>query len=242
MLKEQRIAAIRGIEDRQAEIALRRDQDERDRENGRRQNENEADGIQGPDEQGQPEPGHALGTQHVNGCDKVDAGGDGREAREKNSRGGGEHRPIREHGRIGRVKGPARVDAARYEDVNYEKAADQVQVPADEIEARECQVFRADHERYQEIAEDRGDGRNQEKPNHHHAMQREQPVIGFVAHNIRLRCHEFQPDHSHGGAADEKEERDRNRVENGDALVIRGREPRPEARRVQIRVRRRCNG
>ena len=98
MLEEQRIAAIRRIEDRQAEVTLHRNQDERDRENGRGQDENDADRIHRPDEQGKPEPGHALGAEHVDGCDEVDAGRDGGEAREKDTSGRCDHSPIREHG------------------------------------------------------------------------------------------------------------------------------------------------
>jgi hypothetical protein len=59
-------------------------------------------------------------------------------------------------------------------------------------------------------------------------VQREQPVIGVVAEEFPVREHQFEPHGADREAADEEEERDRQRVENPDALVVGGGDPRPQ--------------
>ena len=70
---------------------------------------------------------------------------------------------------------------------------------------------------------------NQEEEHHHHAVHREQLVVGLVGHQIAGRRRQLEPDQHRERAADEKEERDRREVQQRDALVIAGQQPRRDA-------------
>ena len=74
VLEQQRIAAQGRVEDAEAEDALGHDEQQRHRQHGRRQHEDEARGIERPDEQRQAEPGQARGAQRVDGDDEIEAG------------------------------------------------------------------------------------------------------------------------------------------------------------------------
>ena len=56
-----------------------------------------------------------------------------------------------------------------------------------QIQARKGDVARADHQRQQEIAEHGGDRRDQEEPDHDHAVHREQLVVGLGADQVAVR-------------------------------------------------------
>ena len=56
-------------------------------------------------------------------------------------------------------------------------AADDVDVPAQQVDAREREVLRADHDRHQEVAERRRNRRDQEEEDHHDAVHREELVV-----------------------------------------------------------------
>jgi hypothetical protein len=83
---------------------------------------------------------------------------------------------------------------------------------------------RPDHQWHEKIAEGRRDRRNQEKPNHDDAMRGEHAVVER-GRNQALRCHQVDADDRGGGAADEKEKRDRDEIEDRDALVISRQQP-----------------
>ncbi len=131
--------------------------------------------------------------------------------------------------RIGRavrgVEGPAGVHAAGDRRVERENAPRDKDVPAQQIQARERHVARPDHQRQQEVAQHGGDRGNQEEPHHHDAMQREKTVVGFRGHEIALRRHQLEAHHRRRPSADEEEHRDRQEVEDADALVVVGRQP-----------------
>ena len=80
---------------------------------------------------------------------------------------------VRVRAAVGRIKRPAGVHAAGDRGIQREQAAHDVDVPAQQIQLRKGQVARADHQGNQEISEDRGNRRNQEKENHDDAVQRE---------------------------------------------------------------------
>ena len=82
---------------------------------------------------------------------------------------------------------------------------------------------RADHQRQQEIAHRGGDRRHQEEPHHDDAVQREQAIIFVGRQEQPGRADQLEPHQRDGDAADEEEHGDRQRIEDGDALVIGGR-------------------
>ena len=94
---------------------------------------------------------------------------------------------IAEGGAEGRVEGPAGIDAAGQHAVQHHDAADDVQVPAQQVDAREREILRADHHRDKEVAQHRGDGRDQEKEDHHHAVHGEELVVGVGLHQVARR-------------------------------------------------------
>ena len=94
---------------------------------------------------------------------------------------------------------------------------------------REGQVARADHHRQEEVAQRRRDGGDQEEEDHHHAVHGEQLVIGVRRDQVALRRQQLDADQRGEGAADEEEQRDREQVEQRDALVVLGQQPRLEA-------------
>ena len=128
-----------------------------------------------------------------------------------------------------RVEGPAGIDAAGQDREQRHRAAEHEQVPAQEVEAGKREVARADHQRHDEIAERVGNRGDQEEPHHDDAVHGEQAVVHVGADEIGLRGRELDPDRGRRCAADEEEEDEAGEIENRDALVIGGEEPRSQA-------------
>ena len=95
---------------------------------------------------------------------------------------------------VGRVKGPAGIDAAGDRAPHGEDRAEDVDVPTRQIQLRKCEVFRADHHRHEEVAERGRDAGDQEKENHDHAVQREQFVVSIGLDEVGFGRGEFEPD------------------------------------------------
>ena len=70
-----------------------------------------------------------------------------------------------------------------------------------------------------------GNRRNQKKPHHDDAVQREQLVVGVVGDKIRFRRQQLQAHDADGDPAEKKECRDGEREQNRDALVVGGQQP-----------------
>ena len=104
-----------------------------------------------------------------------------------------------------------------------------------QVEPRKRQVARADHERDQEVAQDRRNRRDQKEEDHDDAVHREQAVVGVGRlEDVSLRGHELEPHHGRGSAADEEEERDRRHEQEADPLVVGREEPRLQGVRLEI--------
>ena len=235
MLEEQRIAAERGVEKAEMEDALEAGEQQGNRQHRRAENEDDAGGVVGPHENGQPEPAHTRRAHGVNGDDEI-------QPREDRRKTGNEDPEHRRHNRgigiqaaVRRIKRPAGVYAAHHHGIESEARARHVNVPAQQVDAREGQVLRADHQRDQKIPQHRGNRRNQEKENHDDAVHGEQFVVGLGGNQVTLRRQQVDADHHGKRAAQEKEQRDGNQVQQGDALVVGGEQPRAYAvLRVQI--------
>ena len=76
VLEENRIAAVRRIEKAEVEHALEAGEKQRDGDNGRAENHDQAGGVMRPDEQRQAEPGHAGSAHGMDGDKKIEAGED----------------------------------------------------------------------------------------------------------------------------------------------------------------------
>src|SRR5262249_56639859 len=62
----------------------------------------------------------------------------------------------------------------------------------------------------------------------HDAVHREQPVVDVGGDEIALRGGELQANQSRRGAADKEEHRDAGEIEDGNAFVVGGEEPRTQ--------------
>jgi hypothetical protein len=79
---------------------------------------------------------------------------------------------------------------------------------------------RAEHQRNHEIAQRVGNRGDQEEPDHHDAVHREQPIVGIGADQPTSRLDQLETDQRGCRAADEKKHRDRHEIEQGDTLVV----------------------
>src|ERR1700733_11497478 len=92
----------------------------------------------------------------------------------------------------GCVKRPARVDTPGHDRVEGETGADDVNVPTQEVDSGEREIARADHHRYQEIAQGRRNRWNQEEKHHHYAVDGEEFVVRIGLNQRTLRLDEMK--------------------------------------------------
>ncbi len=165
----------------------------------------------------------------MNRDDEIQSGKNRGKSGDENAQAGLDNARVGIIGTEGRVEGPAGVDAAGQHGVQHQNAADDVEIPAEEVNARESQILRADHHGHEEVAEHGGNGGNQEEEDHHHAVLREELVVSIGLHQVTDRREQFEADEEREESADEKEERDRDEVEQGNPLVVGGKQPRPDS-------------
>ncbi len=131
--------------------------------------------------------------------------------------------------RVGRVEGPAGVDAAVEQRPEDEDAAEGEDVPARQVDLGKRQVLGADHDRDEEVAQHRRNARDEEEEHHQHAVHGEDAVVGVGLQEVAGRRGELEPDQRRHQAAEREEDGDRDEVEHGDALVVLGEQPRAHA-------------
>ena len=118
------------------------------------------------------------------------------------------------------VSTPPRISAE-----SVKQSADDVEVPAEQIDLGKGQVFRADHDRDEEVSDGCRDRRHQEEEDHDDAVHGEHLVVGVRGHQVGLRRQQLKADETGHGAADEEEEGNRDEIEDRDALVVAGKQP-----------------
>src|SRR5262249_55840613 len=141
MLEENWVAAISRIEEAEVEHALEAGEKQGNRDNRCAKYHDQTGGGMRPDEDGQAEPGHAQRTHGLNGNQKIQAGENRGKSVYKDADDGGSDGGIRIDAAKRCVKGPAGVEAARSKRIQYETAANEVDIPAQEIDFREGEVF-----------------------------------------------------------------------------------------------------
>ena len=124
---------------------------------------------------------------------------------------------------VGRVKGPARIDAAVDERPEREGTAENKDIPAHQIQSRESDIARADHQRNDKVPEHGRNGGNKKKPNHEDAVDGEKLVVSLRSDQVALRGEQFDAHHRGGHTRDREEENDRPEIEKPNPLMI-GRE------------------
>ncbi len=140
-----------------------------------------------------------------------------------------EHVGIRIGAAEWRVKRPAGIDAAAENCVESETRSENVDVPAEQIQARKREIARANHHGHQKISEHGGNTGNHEKENHHEAVHGEKLVVRFGLHECALRREQMQPHQHRRRASDEKHKCDGDEIQQRDALVIDREKPRAPA-------------
>ena len=104
-----------------------------------------------------------------------------------------------------------------------------IDVPAQKIDLREGQILRANHQRQQKIAQHRRNRGDQEKENHGHAVHGEKLVVSFRRDQKTRRGHQVQADHGGEQTAHKKEERHGKQIEQSNAFMVGGKQPRTNA-------------
>ena len=229
VLKEQWVSAEFGIEDAEVQRAFDRNEHDRDGDDGSSKDLDNAGGVVRPDEERQARPGHAGSAHAMNRYDEIQSGEDGGESGDEDGESGLDDLGVGEGGAEGRVEGPSGIDAASQHAVHHHGPADDVEIPTQQVDAGEGKIFRADHHRHEEVAEHRGDGRDEKEEDHHHAVHGEQFVVGVGLDEVSGGCEEFEADEEREESTDKKEESNRDQVEERDALVVSSEEPRADA-------------
>src|ERR1035438_8777836 len=140
VLEQDGIATDSGIKNSDMEGAFQAHQRQRDCDYRRTEHLNQGSGVMGPDKQRQPAPGHAGGAHFVNGDDEIESGENGREAGDEYTDRGCDHESIRKSAAEGGVECPAGVDSAHHNGDESEQCASDVNVPTQQIDAREYEV------------------------------------------------------------------------------------------------------
>ena len=228
MLKEYGVAAESGIEKAQVKYAFKADEQKRDGDNGGAQNHDKTRGVMRPSEERKAEPGHAGRAHGVDGDDKVETSENGGEPVDEDADDCRRHGGIGIHAAERGVKRPAGVQPAGAKRIQNEGTTEDVDVPTEKIYLRKG----ADHQGDQEIAKDGRNRGDQEKEDHGHAVHCEELVVSFRRDERPGGRQEMDANHGGEDAADEKENSNRGEVQQGDAFVIGGEQPRTDARAV----------
>jgi hypothetical protein len=132
-----------------------------------------------PDEQRHAEPSHSGAAHAVDGDDEVQSGKDGAEAGYEYGGRRCDDVGIQIMRRQRRGEGPPGIDAAQHHRRNHHCAADNVQVPAQQVDLGEGEVARAQHDGDEEVSQRRRNGRHEEQEDHDDAVHGEELVVGI---------------------------------------------------------------
>ena len=194
VLEEQWIAAADGIENSELEDPFEHHEQQRDRQHRRAQQLDDAGSVVRPDEQRQSRPGHSWRTHTVNCYHKIQSGQNGGESRDEDGDSGFYNAGVTESCAEGRVEGPAGIDTADHHGVQHDDAGDHEEVPTQQIDPGEGQVFGANHQWHQKVSQHGGDRRDQEEEDHHLAVLGEELVVRICLDEITRRSQQFETD------------------------------------------------
>ena len=103
-----------------------------------------------------------------------------------------------------------------------EPAGNDVEIPAQQVDAWKGQILGANHQRHEKVAKYGGHDRDQKEKHHDHAMLRERLVVVVGGKKVALGSEQLKPDQHGKDAAKKKENADRDQVEERDPLVVGG--------------------
>ena len=186
VLEQHRVAAQRRIEDANPPDSFERHQTQRDRQHRRRQHQDQARGVQRPDEQRQAKPGQPRRPHFMDRNNEVQPGENRPESGDENSCRHFDHVRVRIGAAIRRVKRPAGINSTDKDGVQRQQSPKHEKIPAQQIEFRKGDVPRANHHRDDKISEHGGDRGDEKEPNHQHTMNGEQFVVRFRENQVAL--------------------------------------------------------
>src|ERR1700733_40837 len=124
-----------------------------------------------------------------------------------------------------RGEGPAGVHSTEHEGRERKQSADPIEIPAQQIDLREGQVLGSHHDGYQEVPQGGWHRRHQEEEHHNNSMHREELVVRIGGNKIGLRGQQLQANEAGEGSSNKEEKRNRDQVEDGNTLVVAGKQP-----------------
>ena len=125
----------------------------------------------------------------MDGDDEVQSGKDGRKSGDENGQARfDDSKRCAEGG----IECPAGIDAAGQHTVHHQGAADDVEIPAQQVDAGKGKVFGANHQGNEKVPEHGRDGRNQKEKHHHHAMHGEDLVVAIGLDQIADRGEQLE--------------------------------------------------
>ena len=230
VLPEERVGAAGGRVEERAEEAVEHQQDQRHRDRGERQDDQELDHEAHPHEERHPHQRHA-GRAHVDdGHDEVEACHQRRNAEylqaqhpEVDAVG---RRELR-RGEVG-VPEPAAVRDSIHEEAQMQEEGAGEEDPVGQgVQPRERHVAGPDHER-DHVVEERRAHRHDRQEHHGRAVHGEQLVEARGADQRVVRVRELQAHDDGLQPSHQEEEEGGDAVELADSLVVHGRDPGPE--------------
>ena len=140
-----------------------------------------------PHKERHTEPGHAGGAHSMNGDDKIEARQNRRKAVDEDAQARRHDVGIRVSRAVWCIESPTRIHPTHYQGIQGQAAADHVNVPTQEVNARQREVFGPNHQRQDKVAENGRNRGNQEEKDHDDAVLCKHPVIGGRLYQVRLR-------------------------------------------------------
>ena len=207
---------------------VNRHQRDREPQHRRGQHLDDARSVNGPHEERHLHPPEPFGAHRVDGDDEVQSGenrrpADDEEANQRRHYGG------RALHAVGSVKSPAGVEAAGLHGKENDDGADEVEVEACDIEARERDVLGPDHDGNEKVAECPRNGRNHEEEHHDDAVHGEQSIVGERVDDRAFGGQMLDAKHEGKSPAERHHQRGRHEEKNPHSLVIGGEQPRADA-------------
>ena len=181
VLEQHRVSAHRRVEEADQEDALHDQHEQGDGQDRRRQHLDQGRRVERPEKQRHSEPGHAGRPKLVDRDHEVHAGEDRAEAEDEDAGDHRDHAAGRRGRRIGRVEGPSGVEATDSQRDHGTDRAHDPEVVTAEVEPRERHVLRSQHDRQDEVAERRWNGRDDDQEHHDRTVQGEELVVEVLS-------------------------------------------------------------
>ena len=230
MLKQNRIAAARRIEEMRPEVAVGQKHRDRAAQHRQRQEQQKRRHQHRPHEQRHPMHRHSRRAHVENRHNEINRPQNRRCPRHMQRKNRQIHRRPRlsYRRRQRRVERPARAGAVAREDRRHQQNQRPRQKPErNVVQSRKRHVGRADHQRNEPVAEASDKRRHHQKEHHDKAVRRDQhiPELPRIRRqkrqNLQTRLLQLHSHHHRDRRADNAREQRQRQIERADVLVIR---------------------